>query len=88
MESDKLMVLLGQEVTPIMQELVGRLEGEMSPSDRLAVVTALQKTLVAGAAAGALEMFARLQDDPDASPIGLSWELPMGDQWAREREVS
>ena len=69
-------VVLGREVTPIMQQLVARFElpGPLSGEDQQAVVVALQKAFIAGA---------RTVANGD-EPTITEWELPWGDQWARD----
>lgn len=71
LERGRIGVILGREVTPLMQQLVGRLEiqANLSGADELAVVTALQKAFIAGAKAA-------------GSEPRIEWELPWGDQWA------
>jgi hypothetical protein len=65
--------ILGTETTPIMQQLVARIEirSKVSGEDQLAMITALQMAF-AGANAAPIH--------PDIS----EWELPWGDQWARD----
>lgn len=71
-EQGKIMVILGREVTPITQELHGRLEATLSKADQDAITTACQKALVCGAKAARAE------------PGITSWELPAGDQWVKD----
>lgn len=73
MERGRVGMIVGREVTPLMQQLVGRLEvqAKLSDADRLAIATALQKAVVAGAKAA-------------GSEPGIDWELPWGDQWANQ----
>jgi hypothetical protein len=74
MEQGRIGAILGREVTPRMQQVVGRIENtaDLSEPDQQAVVTALQKAFIAGAQAAGREK-------------GISnWELPWGDQWAND----
>jgi hypothetical protein len=65
-------VILGREVTPLTQELHGRLEANLSKADEDAITTALQKAVIAGAKAAGAE-----------TEIS-NWDLPWGDQWASQ----
>lgn len=67
-------VILGREITPLMNQLVGRLQlsSTLSGEDQLAIVTALQMGFIAGARTALSE--ATIDE----------WELPWGDQWARD----
>ena len=67
-------VILGREVTPLMHQLVSRLEvkANLSGADQLAVVTALQMAFIAGAKVAGSE--------PE-----IEWELPWGDRWANQQ---
>jgi len=73
MQAGKIAAILGRVVTPLMQQLVGRLElgSSLSGADHEAIVTAMQKAFVAGAQA------ARTESTID------EWEIPWGDQWAK-----
>lgn len=71
-ERGEIAKLIGLATTPIMQQLVARLElsANLSKGDELATITALQKAFIAGAKAA-------------QSESGIAdWDLPWGDQWA------
>jgi hypothetical protein len=75
MERGRIAAIIGQATTPIMQQLVERLEltANLSGADELATITALQMAFIAGAKAA-------------RSETGITdWELPWGDQWANQR---
>jgi hypothetical protein len=74
LQAGRIGVILGHETTPLMQQLVGRLElsSSLSGDDNLAIVTALQKAFIAGAQTAQRE------------PTIHDWKLPWGDQWARD----
>jgi hypothetical protein len=69
----------------IMAELAGRLENPLSESDRMAVVTAVQKAAMEGARAGVVDMTARVSEAEDELHIDLNMETfqPV-DTWALE----
>jgi TRAP-type C4-dicarboxylate transport system permease small subunit len=74
MEHGQIIAVLGSATTPIMQQLVARLEfsASLSGADQLATITALQMAFIAGAQAA-------------RSEVGIvNWELPLGDQWANQ----
>jgi len=74
MERGQIAAIIGQATTPIMQQLVARLElsASLSGADELATSTALQMAFIAGAKAA-------------KSEAGIAdWELPWGDQWANQ----
>jgi TRAP-type C4-dicarboxylate transport system permease small subunit len=73
-ERGRIGVIIGQATTPIMQQLVARLElsASLSGADELATIAALQMAFIAGAKAA--------RSDPGIA----DWELPWGDQWAKQ----
>ena len=82
MGGDHLTKVLIDSMRPITRELNERLDADLSSKDMVAVGTALEKALAAGAQAGLAEAAAQVQEALPEAQVQLRQDVRSTDEWA------
>lgn len=76
--------LLAKQTLPIERGLLAGLRADPSETDKRVMTDAIRKAAIEGAKVGAMVMYARKEENPEANPMQIDWELPPGDPLAEQ----